>query len=284
MDLYFVADLGSAAVAAVGISGNLMFLVMALTQALTVGTTTLVSHAAGAKDMPATQRTFNQALLLALASSVILGGTAFALRGHYATAFTADAATAGLAVDYLNWFLPAMLLQFPLAAMAGALRGAGEVKLPSLIQVLTLLINIALTPVLVAGWGTGVPLGVAGAGIATLVATVIATLLLTGLFFRQEQKLKFQPDELRRPQFALWRRLAAIGLPSGGEFALMAAFLAVVYIVLSEVSVGAQAGFGVGLRVMQSIFLPAMAVSFALAPIAGQNPGACARRCATAWR
>ncbi|WP_346838569.1 MATE family efflux transporter [Microbulbifer sp. SAOS-129_SWC] len=275
VDLYFVSGLGSAPVAAVSVAGNMMFMVMALTQALSVGTTTLVSHAFGAGDMPATQRIFNQAQLLALLCGLVLGSIAFALRGRYAAAFTADAETAQLAVQYLNWFLPAMLLQFPLTTMAAALRGAGEVKIPSLIQVLTLLLNIALAPVLVAGWGTGVPLGVAGAGLATLISVAAGTVLLLMFVLRpQQQKLRFGPRQFARPDFKLWQRIAAIGLPSGGEFALMAVFLAVVYTVLTDVGVSAQAGFGVGLRVMQSIFLPAMAVSFALAPIAGQNFGA----------
>ena len=50
VDLYWVGRLGREAVAAVGISGNLMILVLALTQMLAVGTTALVSHAAGRKD------------------------------------------------------------------------------------------------------------------------------------------------------------------------------------------------------------------------------------------
>ena len=50
VDLYWVGRLGTAAVAAVGISGNLLFIVLAATQMLGVGTTTLVAHAAGRRD------------------------------------------------------------------------------------------------------------------------------------------------------------------------------------------------------------------------------------------
>ena len=50
VDLYFVGRLGKTAVAAVSLSGNLTFLVLALTQMLGVGTTALVSHATGRKD------------------------------------------------------------------------------------------------------------------------------------------------------------------------------------------------------------------------------------------
>lgn len=65
-----------------------------------------------------------------------------------------------------------------------------------------------------------------------------------------------------------------IGLPAGGEFALMFVYMAVIYWVIRDFGAAAQAGFGVGTRLMQAIFLPAMAIAFATAPIAGQNYGA----------
>jgi Na+-driven multidrug efflux pump len=62
-----------------------------------------------------------------------------------------------------------------------------------------------------------------------------------------------------------------IGLPAGGEFLLMFVLMAVLYWVLRRFGPDAQAGFGIGIRIMQSMFLPAMAVAFAAAPIVGQN-------------
>src|SRR6266545_6806889 len=50
IDLYWVGRLGKEAVAGVGIAGNLTFIVLAVTQMLGVGTTTLVSHAAGQRN------------------------------------------------------------------------------------------------------------------------------------------------------------------------------------------------------------------------------------------
>jgi Na+-driven multidrug efflux pump len=72
----------------------------------------------------------------------------------------------------------------------------------------------------------------------------------------------------------VWGRIVYIGLPVGLEFVLIAIVMAVIYWVIRDFGAAAQAGFGVGQRVMQSIMLPAMAVSFAAAPIAGQNFGA----------
>src|SRR5712692_10585559 len=90
VDLYWVGRLGKEAVAAVGIAGNLMFVVLAVTQMLGVGTTTLVSHAAGRKDHERALLVFNQSQVL----SVLVGGLFFvlavALGGGYARGLSAD--------------------------------------------------------------------------------------------------------------------------------------------------------------------------------------------------
>ena len=48
-------------------------------------------------------------------------------------------------------------------------------------------------------------------------------------------------------------------------------FMAVMYGIIRRFGADAQAGFGIGMRIMQSLFLPALAVAFAAAPIVGQN-------------
>ena len=68
--------------------------------------------------------------------------------------------------------------------------------------------------------------------------------------------------------------MLGIGLPSGGEFALMAVYAMFVYHIIQPFGVAAQAGFGIGVRIMQSLFLPAVAIGFATAPVVGQNFGA----------
>jgi Na+-driven multidrug efflux pump len=75
-------------------------------------------------------------------------------------------------------------------------------------------------------------------------------------------------------KWAVWGRLILIGLPVGLEFFLMSIVMAVIYWVIRDFGASAQAGFGVGQGVMRIIMLPAMAVAFASAPIAGQNFGA----------
>jgi putative MATE family efflux protein len=139
-----------------------------------------------------------------------------------------------------------------------------------MVQVLTVILNAILAPVLIAGWGTGHPMGVAGAGLASSLSLAVGFVLLALYFHRLEKYVGFIRAQWR-PQFAVWRRLLKVGLPAGGEFLLMFLLMAVLYWVLRPFGADAQAGFGIGIRLVQSMFLPAMAVAFAAAPIIGQN-------------
>jgi Na+-driven multidrug efflux pump len=114
---------------------------------------------------------------------------------------------------------------------------------------------------------------VQGAALASTLAIVAGVILLSVYFVRLEKYVGFDAAHWL-PRFATWRRILNIGLPAGGEFALMSVFVGVVYWIIRDFGAAAQAGFGIGSRVMQAIFLPAMAIAFAVAPIAGQNFGA----------
>jgi putative MATE family efflux protein len=273
VDLYFVAGLGDPAVAGVGAAGTLMFIIMALTQVLGVGTVALIAQAVGRKDRADANLVFNQSVLFAVACALatMIGGYAFA--GPYVASIAADAATQLEGVTYLYWFLPGLALGFAQVVMGSALRGTGIVKPTMAIQALTVLLNTLLAPVLIAGWGTGIAMGVAGAGLASSISIVVGIVLLGWYFLKLEKYVSFD-NRLWRPQLKVWKRMLDVGLPAGGEFALMFIYMGVVYWVISDFGAAAQAGFGIGSRIMQSIFMPAMAIAFAAGPIAGQNFGA----------
>lgn len=273
VDLYFVAGLGDAAVAGVSAAGNVMFIILALTQVLGVGTVALISHAVGRKDPQDANLVFNQSLLIAAFCGVFALIAGYALTVPYLRSVTADEATVAQGREYLYWFLPGMALQFALVSMGSALRGTGIVKPGMIVQVATVLLNTALAPVLIAGWGTGYAMGVAGAGLASSIAVLAGVILLWLYFSRLEKYVSFHPEQWQ-PQFAVWKRMLAVGLPAGGEFLLIFVYTAITFWAISDFGPAAQAGFGIGSRIMQGIFLPAMAIAFVVAPVAGQNFGA----------
>ncbi len=89
--------------------------------------------------------------------------------------------------------------------MSSALRGTGLVKPTMTVQLLAILVNVALAPVLIAGWGTGKPMGVAGAGLASTIAGIFGVTMLTFYFLKLEKYVAFH----RRPVEAELRLLEA---------------------------------------------------------------------------
>jgi putative MATE family efflux protein len=273
IDLYFVSKLGDVAIAAVSSAGTVFFIGMALTQVLSVATVALVSQAVGRKDQAEANLAFNQSVAMAALCTVGTLVFGYLLAGAYMGLLGADDPTRAAGVTFLVWFIPAIALQFAIAVMASGLRGTGIVKPGMVVQMVTVLLNAALAPVLIAGWGTGHPMGVAGAALASTLASAAGVVLLAIYFARLEKYVRFEAA-LWRPRLGVWKRMLVVGLPAGGEFLLLGIFTGIIYWITGRVGAHAQAGFGVASRVMQMSFLPAMAIAFSAAPIAGQNYGA----------
>ena len=282
VDLYWIGSLGKEAVAAIGLAGNTMFVVLALTQMLGVGTTTLVAHAVGRKDRADARLVFNQS-------------QGCPSRGRRSSSRSASPLSPWLRVGPqrrrphrgIGARLPALVRP----GAGAAVRARGPERRASrrrrfqagmIVQTSTVVINMLLAPVLIFGWGTGRPMGVAGAAMATLVSVAVGVVWLSRYVGGPEALLRFDRAEIT-PRMATWRRLLGIGAPAGPEFGLIAVYMVVVYAVSRPFGAEAQAGFGIGQRVIQAGFMPVVALGFAVAPVAGQNFGArrataCARR------
>ena len=263
-DLYWVGRLGKEAIAAVGVAGNITMIVLALTQMLGVGTTTLIAQAAGRKDQVRAELVFNQSFVMSIVIAFALGVAGFLLRPAYCDWLSADATTATLAKAYLLWFLPGLLLQFPLVALGSALRATGIIKPAVGFQVLSVLLNIVLAPLLIFGIGPWPKLGVTGAAVATFISILVADVLMVIYFEKKYHYLRFR-FPLFRPQTKIWSGMLRIGVPAGAEFMLLFVYILLVYAIIR--------GFGIGARIMQALFLPVVALSFAVSPVVGQNFG-----------
>jgi MATE family, multidrug efflux pump len=202
---------------------------------------------------------------------VVVGICTFGIMRQYTNALSADALTAALARSYLAWFIPALVLQFPLVSLGSALRATGIVQPTVVLQVLSVVLNGVLAPFMI--FGIGFPrMGVTGAALATFVAVLFADVLMIIYFEKKYHYLRFRAAQLW-PEMKTWWAMLKIGLPAGAEFVLLFVYITVVYSIIVGFGAAAQAGFGVGVRVMQSLFLPVVALSFAVSPMVGQNFG-----------
>src|SRR5207302_4305457 len=105
LDMYWVAHLGKGAIAAVGVAGAQMMIVLALTQMLGVGTTAVISQAAGRNEQPHAELAFNLSFVMSILVGLALGICGFGLMRWYCITFSADALSASFAKGYLFLFI-----------------------------------------------------------------------------------------------------------------------------------------------------------------------------------
>jgi len=272
IDLYFVARLGKEAVAGVAAAGSSTFITMSIAQLVGAGSLSLISRAIGRKDKLDAQMVFEQAVSLGLSIALVFLIAGYSMGPWVLRRIASSPNTAEFARLYLFAFLPSLAAMFPGAAMGSSLRASGIVVAPMAIQSATVLLNVVLAPIFIMGWGTHHPLGVVGAGLASSVGSISGVIIMAALFNRLQTHTRLGAP--LHPNFAVWRRIAAIGLPATGEFAMIFVTTTVTYWSIQKFGPQAQAGYGIGTRIMQAIFLPAMAVALATGPIAGQSFGA----------
>ena len=139
-------------------------------------------------------------------------------------------------------------------------------------MVLSTILNIILDPLLIFGLLCFPRLGVRGAAIASLLSQFIALAIYIYMILIRGQHL-----EIKRPwrlDMSIIKRSLSIGLPSGLTYFLLALNMLITYRVVSIFGTPALASIGIGFRILQSIYMPVVAVTSAMAAIVGQNYGA----------
>src|SRR5690606_16064232 len=128
---------------------TVMFMTMALTQVLGVATVALMAQAVGRKQQQEANGVFNQSMLIAVFMGVLTLVLGHTFADQYMAGIAADEASASEGARFLHAFLPGMAMQFGLMGMSSALRATGLVKPGMVVQVLTVLLNTILAPILI---------------------------------------------------------------------------------------------------------------------------------------
>lgn len=271
-DTYFVGQLGTAELAAMGFTFPVVMITTSLAFGIGTGAASLVSRAIGSQSTELVQSYTTQSILIAfiLAMLVALGGwlsidSLFLLLG-------APEHLLHLIHQYMDiWYLGSFLLVVPMVGNA-AIRAAGNTKLPSYVMISVAVVNFVLDPMLIFGW-FGLPaLGLQGAALATLISNAIA--LLIGLYV-----LKFKFDFLTLEHcyhnvWARWKSILTLAIPASATNLIAPIAVAITTALVAPYGSDAVAGFGVASRIESFMLIIFLALSTILTPFAGQNWGA----------
>jgi putative MATE family efflux protein len=284
-DGYILGLVGAEALAGIALVFPLSMLMLQMSAGGIGGATTAaVARALGAGRREDASRLAQQALLIAALLAVVFmvvmlgfGRSIFAAMGGKGAALDA-------ALAYSNALFAGAASIWFANVLAGVVRGAGNMLLPSLLLVGTALLHLLLAPLLVFGWGPVQGIGVAGAAISTLTVNALSSLVMVGWLLRREGAVHLQRTPWW-PRAALWRDILRVGLPASLSPVISNASIAVATAFVGHYGTAALAGYGVAAR-LEYILVPiAFGFGTALTAMVATNMGAgqSARAVRVAW-
>ncbi|HOX13660.1 MAG TPA: MATE family efflux transporter [Spirochaetia bacterium] len=260
---------GKQALAAVGSSFAVLFLMIALIMGVTMGFTILIAQYFGARDKAKVRAVVDTAYIVLFWAALVLSVVGVLAVPLILKVLRVPADVAPEAGTYLRILFAGSLATFGYNGVAAILRGIGDSKTPLYLLIAASFLNIALDLLFVIAFGWGVA-GVAWATIISQAASFLGALVL--LNKRNEyvrlsvKELKFDPE--------MFRLSLKLGIPSGIQQTLVAAGMMVLTRVVNTFGTDVMAGFSAASRLDTFAMMPTMNLGMAVSTFTGQNLGA----------
>ncbi|PDO90156.1 EmmdR/YeeO family multidrug/toxin efflux MATE transporter [Kosakonia pseudosacchari] len=277
LSTFLVSWLGKEAMAGVGLADSFNMVVMSFFAAIDLGTTVVVAFSLGKLDGERARAATRQSLVIMTLFSIVLA----AVIHYYGTEiidFIAGAATADVKALALT-YLELTVLSYPAAAIAligsGALRGAGNTKIPLLINGGMNILNILISSVLIYGLFGWKGMGFAGAGLGLTIsryigAVAIIWVLMIGFNPALRIPLKSYFEKLN---FSIIWEVMGIGIPASIESVLFNGGKLLTQMFVAGMGTNVIAGNFIAFSVAALINLPGNALGSASTIITGKRLG-----------
>ncbi|MEM1053936.1 MAG: MATE family efflux transporter [Bacteroidota bacterium] len=273
VDVYWVASLGSEAVAAVGLTESLMTLVYAVAMGFGMGATAVVARRIGEKEPEAAARAAVQSVAVGVTAAVPFALVGVLFAPDLLRLMGADEATVAIGSGYTAWMMGGNVVIMLLFILNAVFRGAGDAAVAMRVLWLANGINLVLDPVLIFGWGPFPELGVTGAAVATTIGRGTGVLFQLWILARGAEHLRVTARHLR---FHAETMLTLAKTSAGGiaQFVIATTSWVGVVRIVAVFGADALAGYTIAVRVFLFTLLPAWGLANAAATLVGQNLGA----------
>lgn len=261
--------IGDTALTAVGAGFSVMSLFISLFSGVGIGVTVTVAQSFGAQQMERVQRTINSVYRMILLAAVPVTIVAFLGTDLFLSVLHVDPVAVPDARRYLRVISLGLISTIGYNINDGILRGLGNSRASLLFLAISACINAGLDLLLVAVFSAGV----AGAAVATILAQTISWLLGVCYINRVYQQFPIRPW---KGDFdgKMLRSVISIGLPAGIQTATVSLGGVAVMAKVNTFGNSYSAGYSVGLKIEDMVFLPIQSCSNAATAIVGQNVGA----------
>ncbi len=274
--LYNVVDsiivgkfVGKVALAAVGTSSPVIFLLISFFIGITMGFTIVVSQYFGAKDFDNVKKAINTLYIFIFCTSIFMSLVGILLVDFIFRMIGLSPLIMPQAKVFMNIFLTGLVFLFGYNGTSAILRGLGDSKTPLYFLIGSVVLNIILDLIFVPVFHWGV----AGVAVATVISQGGAFIVQIIYLNRYHKVVKFSFSALKFDR-VIFIKSMRIGLPTGFQQTFVAAGMVALYWVVNKFGVDANAAYSVAGRIDSFAALPAMSFAIALSTFVGQNLGA----------
>lgn len=277
MTLYNVVDtifvghyVGPDGIAGLTIVFPAQILMMAIGQMMGMGGASLISRSIGAGNVERAEHALGNALTAAVALSVVVMIAGLSNTDALLRMMGASEAVLPYARDYMTFILIAVPFKTISMAQNGLIRAEGNARVSMIGMIIGAVLNIILDAVFIVLLG----MGIRGAALGTLIASIVTSIYFTSYYLSGKSFLKMHPKNLII-DWGILRSILAIGISVFAN--LSASSLTIVFINRALATFGgdiAISAYGLVNRLMMFAFMPAMVIGMGLQPILGFNYGA----------
>lgn len=261
--------LGVKALAAVGATGGISFLIIGFAQGMTTGLSLLTARRFGAHDFRGVRRSFGVSIVISLVVASLLTVISLRFTREFLVMMATPASILPQAVAFIQIIFAGIIASMMFNLLSNMLRALGDSKTPLIFLVIASVINIGLDFLLIMGFH----LGVAGAGYATVSAQIVASLLCLVYIWRHIPYLRVTWCDLKWDKALYWEHLR-MGLPLGFQSSVIAIGAIILQVALNDLGTNAVAASTAASKIDQIATLPMMSLGITLGTYAAQNFGA----------
>ena len=257
------------ALAAVGASFPVIFIMVSMIIGLVMGTTVVISQYFGAKDFVKVKRAIDTMYIYSTIAGIITTILGLIISEPLLRLLGLPEDIMPQAVQYLRIYLSGIIIFFGFNGTSAILRGLGDSKTPLYFLIIATVANIILDLLFVAVFKWGV----AGAAYATLIANGLSFGLAIYWLNKTHKFIRIAIKGLHFDR-EIFQHSIRIGLPTGIQQTLVAMGALALMGIVNKFGTNVIAGFSVASRLDMLAMIPAMSFSQALSTFVGQNIGA----------
>ena len=268
-DTYWLGKVGTDALAAINLVTPVQNIVINFGSGISVAGSVLISQYLGAGKKDEANRMANQVFSCAILFSCVCAGLICLITPAMVRWLGAENGVLNAGISYLRLVILDMPFLFTMSVFQAVSQSRGNTVRPMLINLLGVLINMVLDPLLM----VTLNLGAVGAALATIGAKAAAAGVALSALVSRRGELRLERGELR-PRKNQVRQIIYIGLPTAmGSSMMQVGFLLMSRTVLTYGS-QAMAAYGIGNKINGLISMPSNAMGSATATITALNVGA----------